>query len=232
MNAAPQEIPGKATVVSSISLSKEGPGWEKSPGAFGEVVRAAAPPKERLGTWLRKWCRLLHRDLGYLFFGLTVAYCVSGLALNHLKDWNPSYSITRQESTVTAPGPDQAFTRTNAMSVLNQAGVRNKYLNHYSPAPGQVRIFFDGGNATLERSSGQVVVENIRRRPLLHTFNKLHYNPGRWWTWFADVFSAALLVVAVTGLFLLRGRQGITRRGGVLVLIGIVIPTVLVLLYL
>jgi len=179
----------------------------------------------------RRVCRFLHRDLGYLFFGATVAYCVSGLALNHLRDWNPNYTISRRESTVSVPASDQPFKKPDALNVLAQAGVRNKYLNHYSPAPGQLRIFFEGGTATVTRESGAVVVEMTTRRPLLYTFNKLHYNPGRWWTWFADVFTAALLVVAITGLFLLRGRQGITRRGGVLVILGIVIPAVLVLLY-
>jgi hypothetical protein len=211
--------------------SRPQPGADKPEAVSQKDASAPAPPSGK-GVWLRKLCRVLHRDLGYLFFGATIAYGVSGLALNHLKDWNPNYSITRQESTVTVPAPDQPFKRAEAQELLARLGVRNKYLNHYSPAPGETRIFFEGGNATLERASGKVVVENIRRRPLLHTFNKLHYNPGRWWTWYADVFSAALLIVAVTGLFLLRGRQGIARRGGVLVLIGIVIPTVLVLLYL
>ena len=181
-------------------------------------------------TRFRRLCRFLHRDLGYLFFGVTIAYCVSGLALNHLRDWNPNYSITRREITVTVPPPDQPFKKADALSVLEQTGVRNKYLNHYSPAPGQLRIFFEGGTATVIRASGETVMEMTTRRPLLYTFNKLHYNPGRWWTWFADIFSGALLIIAITGLFLLRGRQSITHRGGVLVIIGIVIPTVLVLL--
>jgi uncharacterized protein len=200
------------------------------------VVRPVAGPvssgpEAGLMTRFRKVCRFLHRELGYLFFGATIAYCVSGLALNHLRDWNPNYSITRRESTLTVPAPDQPFKKDTAQDVLKQAGVRYKYLSHYSPAAGQTRIFFENGNATVDRASGNTVVEMTTRRPLLFTFNKLHYNPGRWWTWYADVFSAALLVVAVTGLFLLRGRQGITRRGGVLVIIGILIPTVLVLLY-
>ncbi len=176
--------------------------------------------------------RVLHRDLGYLFFGATVIYAVSGIAINHRNDWNPSYSIARDEQPLPAVGTNQPLTRADATNVLAQVGVTAKYQNHYSPAADQVRIFFEGGNATLERGKGMVVVESVKRRPLLHTFNKLHYNPGVWWTWFADVFSGALLVVAVTGLFLLRGHHGITRRGGVLVAIGIIGPAALVYFYL
>lgn len=180
----------------------------------------------------RKLVRVLHRDLGYLFFGATVVYAVSGIAINHRNDWNPNYSISREERPLPEVGTNQPLTRAHATNLLAQAGITSKYQNHYSPATGQWRVFFEGGNVTVDPATGTLVIESLKRRPLLHTFNKLHYNPGVWWTWFADVFSGALLVVAVTGLFLLRGYQGITKRGGVLVAIGIVGPAVLVYFYL
>jgi hypothetical protein len=195
-------------------------------------ARGGAAGEVSSGVQLRKLCRVLHRDLGYLFFGATVVYAVSGIAINHRNDWNPSYSISRQERPLPDVGTNQPLARAHATNLLAQAGVTGKYQNHYSPAAGQVRVFFEGGNATLDRSAGTLVVESVKRRPLLHTLNKLHYNPGVWWTWFADVFSGALLVVAVTGLFLLRGHHGIRRRGGMLVALGILGPTVLVCFYL
>lgn len=181
---------------------------------------------------LRKLCRVLHRDLGYLFFGATVIYAVSGVAINHRHHWNPSYSIAHRQMSLPDVGTNQPLAHAHATNLLAQAGVTGKYQNHYSPAAGQVRIFFQGGNATVDRAAGTLLVEELQRRPLLHTFNKLHYNPGRWWTWFADAYSVALLIVAVTGLFLLRGHHGITRRGGVLTAIGILLPAVLVYFYL
>ena len=39
----------------------------------------------------RKWNNILHRDLGYLFFGLTIIYVISGISLNHKHNWNPNY---------------------------------------------------------------------------------------------------------------------------------------------
>jgi uncharacterized protein len=177
----------------------------------------------------RALCRVLHRDLGYLFFGTTIVYAVSGLAINHRHDWNPSYSVARRELTLQGAWTNQPFSRTDATHVLARADVGRRYQSHYLPQRGQARIFFEGGNATLDLATGAAVVETVSRRPLLHIFNKLHYNPGRGWTWFADAFGAALLVVAVTGLFLLRGRHGITRRGGALVGVGIVVPAAFVL---
>jgi hypothetical protein len=180
----------------------------------------------------RKWCRVIHRDLGYLFAGITVAYCISGLALNHVRDWNPNYRVVRREQTVPAPGLEKHLTKADVKDLLTQLHIEGAYKSHYFPTDGELKAFFEGGTLSLEKATGKIVVENLEKRPLLNTFNRLHLNPGKWWTWFADVFSAALLVVAISGLFLLRGYHGITRRGGVLVGIGILIPTVLVLHYL
>ena len=33
----------------------------------------------------------MHRDLGYLAVGLTVVYALSGLAVNHIADWDPNF---------------------------------------------------------------------------------------------------------------------------------------------
>ena len=44
------------------------------------------------------WRRLnnvLHRDIGYLAVGLSIVYGVSGVAVNHKADWNPSYRVTK-----------------------------------------------------------------------------------------------------------------------------------------
>lgn len=176
--------------------------------------------------------RALHRDLGYFFFGTTVVYAVSGLAINHRHDWNPSYSVVRLEGRVDPALLASSPGKAGSERLLAEAGIEAAYLKHYEPAPGELRVFFQGGSATFSKSDGRFSSEALSRRPLLHAFNKLHYNPGRWWTWFADAFSVALAVVAVTGLFLLRGRHGLTRRGGVLVGAGLLLPAVLATLYL
>ena len=46
-----------------------------------------------------KWRKLIiatHRDVGYFFAGLTVIYAISGVAVNHIDDWNPNYVIRRE----------------------------------------------------------------------------------------------------------------------------------------
>lgn len=184
------------------------------------------------------WLRCLHRDLGYLFFGMTVVYAISGLAVNHRADWNPNYRVERRQFALPAPAPgmdaagvsEKNYTKADIAALLADAGVKGRYKKHYAPDDRHVRVFLENGTATLDRAARVLDIELLHRRPFLHTFNRLHLNPGRWWLWFADAFAIALLVIAVTGLFLLRGRHGITRRGGVLTALGIIVPGIIVYL--
>jgi hypothetical protein len=61
---------------------------------------------------------------------------------------------------------------------------------------------------------------------VLHrVMNSLHLNQaGRAWMWFSDVYAAALGFLAVTGLFVLRGKQGIKGRGAWLTAAGVLMP--------
>jgi len=175
--------------------------------------------------------RALHRDLGFLFFGMTIIYAVSGIALNHRDHFNPSYSLNTFTVAVD-PIPQEKLSREEAEALLGQYGIGDGFKRHYRPDDDSIRFFYEDGNATLRLSTGEMQVEELKRRPILHSWNTLHYNPGMWWTWFADAFSVGLIIIAVTGLFIVRGKKGITRRGGVLVLLGIIAPAVMVFFYL
>ena len=70
----------------------------------------------------RKWNNVIHRDLGYLCFGLTILYVISGVAVNHIQDWNPTYRIERLSSAVDLSGVDTADNNALALTVLGQLG--------------------------------------------------------------------------------------------------------------
>jgi hypothetical protein len=50
--------------------------------------------------------------------------------------------------------------------------------------------------------------------------------------WFSDVYAAALALLAVTGLFVLKGKQGIKGRGAWLTASGVIVPLILAWLFL
>ncbi len=180
---------------------------------------------------IRRINRAIHRDLGYLFFGMTIIYAISGIALNHRHHWNPNYIIRHDTIGVELPGEVELRNRDLAENILSSLPENPRYRTHIS-TPSQYKIFIEGGSVTFNTETGEGVVETIRRRRVLHQFNSLHYNrPRKLWTWFADAYGAGLLVLAVTGLFILKGKNGITRRGAWLTATGIVVPFILLLIY-
>jgi hypothetical protein len=50
------------------------------------------------------------------------------------------------------------------------------------------------------------------------------------WTYVADAYAVGLLVLALSGIFMIPGKKGFFGRGAVLVGIGIAIPVVYVTL--
>lgn len=62
-------------------------------------------PKPIKWNW-RNTLRNLHRDFGYFAVGLTFIYALSGLAVNHINDWDPSYSHYHRLLTVETPLPE------------------------------------------------------------------------------------------------------------------------------
>ncbi len=84
--------------------------------------------------------------------------------------------------------------------------------------------------ATLARSYRY---EQVEERWLLHTFNRLHLNELKnEWVFFSDFFSLGLFFMALSGLFLNKGRNGLKGRGGWLALAGVMASVLFIGLYL
>ncbi len=183
-----------------------------------------------MGMKLRKLNRILHRDLGYFFFGMCIIYGISGIALNHLDDWNPNYIITNKEYNFT--GLPDTYSKDNITGFLEKEQLYYNYKSHYKPSPGILKIFLDGGSLTIELATGRGHLEIIRKRPFFKELNYLHYNSiKKWYTWYADLYCVGLIIIAITGLFIIKGKKGITGRGAWLTIAGIAIPLIFLLVY-
>jgi len=181
---------------------------------------------------LRKLNRVLHRDLGYLFTGMIIIYAISGIALNHIKDFNPNYTITLEQRTINIPHELSGNEKAGAIAILTIFNEHNNYRKHYFPSEDKLKIFLkEGGSIVVNLQNGITLYERLKKRPILYQVNILHYNPGHLWKWFSDIFAVVLITIAITGLFILKGKNGITRRGAWLTAIGIIVPLVLLLLY-
>ena len=91
-----------------------------------------------------------------------------------------------------------------------------------------------GGDAwlSIQRESGEVHYERTDRGAISF-LNDLHKgrNAGPMWGWFIDVFAAACVLFAGTGLFLLKMHS--SRRPGTwpYVALGVVVPLVVIVLF-
>jgi uncharacterized protein len=175
--------------------------------------------------------RITHRDLGYLIAGLTIIYAISGIALNHKNNWNPNYIIDNREFVSDVKITRENFNNEAAREILKNANISQDFKTFHFPTGDKVTIFIEGGFVQMNTLTGKGVIESISRRPLFYQINFLHYNPGRWWKYFSDIFCVALITVTITGLFIIKGKNGITRRGAILTIIGILLPLSFLIIY-
>jgi len=176
--------------------------------------------------------RITHRDIGYLIAGLTIIYAISGIALNHRNDWNPNYIFDNRGFRADTGITRETFNNDSALEILKGLELESEFKTFYFPKGNKVTIFINGGLVQINTVTGEGMIERISKRPLFYEINFLHYNPGKWWKYFSDIFCIALITVTVTGLFILKGKNGITKRGAILTIIGILLPLGFLIFYL
>jgi hypothetical protein len=117
--------------------------------------------------------------------------------------------------------------------ILEMTGEKQNYKQYYFPDPEHLMIYLKGGHILMTLETGRIELTKIRNRPVFNELDYLHYNkPKKIWTWFSDLYAVSLILIAVSGLFLIKGRKGISGRGGVLTIIGILVPLAFLFIYL
>ncbi len=181
---------------------------------------------------IRKWSRILHRDIGFFFIGTTIVYALSGIALNHMKDWNPNYSVKVKEFNTSINLTKTPQIESNILNLLDDLNYKGEYRKHYYPDKSTIKIFLDGGSSIMvDLDKGFGRAEYLKKRPVFYSVNYLHYNPNHWWKWFSDIYAVALILFAVTALFMVRGKKGITGAGGIYTILGILIPILFLMIF-
>ncbi|HOU90667.1 MAG TPA: PepSY-associated TM helix domain-containing protein [Polyangiaceae bacterium] len=194
-----------------------------------------------------------HRDLGYLACGLTVAYAVSGVAVNHEEHWDYNRATRREARTIGAPAvilPGLTEQRRRELdaaptavadaelpalidAVTARVGRPAPPHNAFFRGPDAMHLYYASGDSdevVYHPRSGRAELIRRRDRWLLRDLNYLHLNEGRGlWTYVADAYAVVLATLALTGIFIARGRRGLRGRGGLLLALGLVVPLVALL---
>ncbi len=185
-----------------------------------------------MGKKLRKFNRATHRDLGYFFVTMILIYALSGIAINHLDDWNPSYKVDSWEVELPKLETKSRLDNVNELKkLIEELDVDRPYRKHYFPNNNTCKIFVKNGNIIIDINKGKAHIELIKRRFILHSVNWLHYNPNAIWKWFSDIFAVSLIILAISGMFILKGKNGLKWRGTILIAVGLLLPLIFLIIY-
>lgn len=190
-------------------------------------------PKASKMAKARRICGTVHRHLGFFFAGIIVIYALSGIFMNHRRELNPSCTVDVKEITLPAAFPTQksAVSKADIEPLLTELGEDGKYTKHYF-VNDDMRVLLKGGssvNVNMDTRTG--TYERVRERFIIADMVKLHFNPGKWWTYFSDIFAICLIIITLTGLFILKGKKGIAGIGAVELVLGLVAPILFLLLF-
>ncbi len=178
---------------------------------------------------LRKLNIATHRDLGYFFSSLIIIYCLSGFALNHLNDWNPDFIIEKEDITI-----EGNYSTSNLNNeLIKEFGKQvneTDYKVYDIPSAYKVKIYYDNASLLIDFTTNSGQYEKIIRRPVFYQSNLLHRNSIRGWKWVSDIFAGMLIIISVTGLFILKGKKGISGRGKWLIGAGALLPILVLII--
>lgn len=181
---------------------------------------------------IRRLLRILHRDFGYFIVGMTIVYALSGIFLNHRHDFNPDYKIFRYDF-------ETEFKNKVSLSELEVKNILQSfeehkvvYKKHYLNNQGIVKVFIENGEVAIDPASGTGTMHYLQKRPIIFGMNKLHKSTlGTMWKWVSDIMAVIMLFVAISGLFLLKGKRGFNRWGWWFTIAGFIVPLVFALIF-
>lgn len=187
-----------------------------------------SPPKGKLGKAIRKrwraWLRAIHRDVGYLAVGLTFVYAISGIAINHVGEWDPNFKSVAESTRLEGPFPeDEELLKEKLITDLGIS--RDNVQAGYYDSDTVYELSLADGAARLDTATGIVKTASKEPRFFLRMANWLHVSRGKAaWDYIADGYAIMLLYLATSGAFMLKGRKGFVGRGAILITIGAAVP--------
>lgn len=150
--------------------------------------------------------RSLHRDFAYFYVGLIIAFSFSGIILNHRQDWYPmDYTFEAKEVALSLPENTESITKDFIVNATKDLDV---VYNSHRIRNGKLRIYFKD-NAILDADikTGKGELEFKRKVPIIGHSMYLHKTTNSFWIWYSDIFGAAMLLIAITGILIPAGKK-------------------------
>ena len=173
--------------------------------------------------------RNLHRDIAYFYVGLIIAFSFSGILLNHRRDWNPEKYVYETKK-VNIEIPQDAGSIDKAY-IEDFSKTWDVVYDGHRVNEATLRVFYKD-NAVLDAdlTTGEGKLDFKRTTPFVGETIQLHKDTNKSWIWYSDIFGIGMLIIAITGMFIVKGKNSFRKRGWKFALIGIIFP--LIFLYL
>jgi hypothetical protein len=172
----------------------------------------------------------LHRDIGYFLSGLILVYCLSGIALNHVNDWNPDFVIHKQTITLDRIYTTADITAERVAEFTQLVGEVTPKVHEF-PTANHVKIYYDNASLLVDLIAKTGTYERVQRRPFFYQTNVLHRNSLKGWKWASDLFGVLLIFLTMSGWFILKGKNGLSGRGKWLIAAGMLPPVVAIIIF-
>ena len=172
--------------------------------------------------------RAIHRDFAYFYVGLIIAFSVSGIALNHRRNWDPmQYKYDSKDIELDLP-ESQEISEENIKEAVESLDMQLEFRGFRNQEE-NLTVFVTDGMITLDPISGKGKLELMKRRPVLGNMTLLHKTTDRFWIWYSDIFGIAMLLITITGMFIAKGNKNFATRGWIFAVAGIIFPIVFLL---
>jgi hypothetical protein len=175
--------------------------------------------------------RNIHRDFGYFYVGLIIAFSISGILQNHRQNWHPErYTVETKNITVPVPLAECDVNEAYIEQFSRQFEIKDKFRRQ-SVKKNVLKLSYEKHDVEIDLGTGKGEIVAYQKTPFLSQFSKLHKDTSVWWIYYSDVFGLSLLVIAVTGMIMIpKGRFSFKERGWKLALAGLVFPLIFLFL--
>ncbi len=174
--------------------------------------------------------RNLHRDLGYFYVGLIISFALSGIMMNHREHWHPEKYTVESKAISIAPPNEEMISQVYAEKLVKELGIKDKMRRH-SVKKGTLRISLEKHDVEIDIASGKGEIIAFKKTPLISHTMKLHKSTSDWWIYYSDIFALSLIVIALTGMFMIKyGKHTFAARGWKLAIAGLIFPLIFLLL--
>lgn len=173
--------------------------------------------------------RNTHRDLAYFFLGLIIAFAFSGIFLNHRQQMSPRRYTFETKPISIAPVVKDSVNAAYIEQFTQSHSIEDA-LRRFQVNENTLRISYTTNDVEVDITTGQGKITTYKTIPVLGQMTQLHVDTSKWWIYYSDVFGAAMLVIAFTGMFIEKGKNSFRSRGWKLALVGVIFPLIFLFL--